>query len=225
MAWTSTRGCCASSAPLPRREPHPRGVTGVGRSEVGVAWSPSADTDAVVQDFAATLPGVDPGRLALWGFSLSGGHVLRVAATDRRVAAAIAQTPNADCRAIVRNAARYQTPLAMMRLTGRAVLDAVGGLIGRPPRLRLWPRPAKLPGRSTALNPRPASAMTRRVRDDALLLLDLQFGRWAPQLPEPANSRAADKGRRSLPTVSRVTTTRRLPGITSSVYYETHIKS
>jgi pimeloyl-ACP methyl ester carboxylesterase len=86
-------------------------------------------------DFATTLPGVDPNRVALWGFSLSGGHVLRVAATDPRVAAAIAQTPNADCQAIVRNAARYQTPLAMMRLTGRAVLDALGGLIGRPPRL------------------------------------------------------------------------------------------
>lgn len=85
--------------------------------------------------FAATLPGVDPDRLALWGFSLSGGHVLRLAATDRRVAAAIAQTPNADCQAIVRNAARYQTPGAMMRLTGRAVLDALGGVIGRPPRL------------------------------------------------------------------------------------------
>lgn len=85
--------------------------------------------------FAATLPGVDPGKLALWGFSLSGGHVLQVAAMDRRVAAAIAQTPNADCQAIVRNAARYQTPAAMMRLTGRAVLDAVGGLVGRPPLL------------------------------------------------------------------------------------------
>ncbi|GAA0285027.1 alpha/beta hydrolase [Actinomadura nitritigenes] len=85
--------------------------------------------------FAATLPGVDPGKLALWGFSLSGGHVLRIAAGDRRVAAAIAQTPNADCQAIVRNAARHQTPLAMLRLTGLGVLDALGGLFGRPPLL------------------------------------------------------------------------------------------
>jgi pimeloyl-ACP methyl ester carboxylesterase len=85
--------------------------------------------------FAATLPGVDPAKVALWGFSLSGGHVLQIAAHDRRVAAAIAQTPNADCQAIVRNAARHQRPLAMLRLTGRAVLDALGGLVGRPPLL------------------------------------------------------------------------------------------
>ncbi|NUP63353.1 MAG: alpha/beta hydrolase, partial [Nonomuraea sp.] len=52
--------------------------------------------------FAATLPGVDPARIALWGFSLSGGHVLRVAAGDPRVAAAVAQTPNADGPAAAR---------------------------------------------------------------------------------------------------------------------------
>jgi fermentation-respiration switch protein FrsA (DUF1100 family) len=85
--------------------------------------------------FAATLPGVDPTRLALWGFSLSGGHVFRVAARNPQLAAAIAQTPNADCQAIVRNAARHQKPLAMLRLTGRGVLDALGGLVGRPPLL------------------------------------------------------------------------------------------
>jgi pimeloyl-ACP methyl ester carboxylesterase len=93
-----------------------------------------ADWRAAIE-FAATLPGVDPAKLALWGFSLSGGHVLHLAARDRRVAAAIAQTPNADCQAIVRNAARYQTRLAMLRLTGRGILDAIGGLAGRPPRL------------------------------------------------------------------------------------------
>jgi len=93
-----------------------------------------ADWRAAIE-FAATLPGVDPDKLALWGFSLSGGHVLQIAASDRRVAAAIAQTPNADCRAIVRNAARHQTPLAMLRLTALSVLDALGGLLGRPPLL------------------------------------------------------------------------------------------
>jgi pimeloyl-ACP methyl ester carboxylesterase len=93
-----------------------------------------ADWRAAIE-FAATLPGVDPDKLALWGFSLSGGHVLQIAASERRVAAAIAQTPNADCQAIVRNAARHQTPLAMLRLTGRGIIDALGGLFGRPPLL------------------------------------------------------------------------------------------
>lgn len=38
-------------------------------------------------------PDVDPGRIALWGTSFAGGHVLRIAAVDRRVAAVIAQVP------------------------------------------------------------------------------------------------------------------------------------
>ena len=85
--------------------------------------------------FAAGLPGVDPARLAIWGFSLAGGHVFRVAARNAELAAAIAQTPNADGQAAARNAARHQKPLALLRLTGRGVLDALGGLAGRRPRL------------------------------------------------------------------------------------------
>ncbi len=85
--------------------------------------------------FASTLPDVDPAKLVVWGFSLSGGHVFRVAADNPRVAAAIAQTPLADGRAAARAAMRHQTPLAMLRLTGRGILDALGGLLGRPPLL------------------------------------------------------------------------------------------
>ena len=84
---------------------------------------------------AASMPGVDPAKLAIWSFSASGGHVFRVAARNPWLAAAIAQTPNADGPAAARNAARFQEPLAMARFTGRGILDALGGLIGRPPRL------------------------------------------------------------------------------------------
>jgi fermentation-respiration switch protein FrsA (DUF1100 family) len=38
-------------------------------------------------------PDVDAERIALWGTSFAGGHALRVAAIDRRVAAVIAQVP------------------------------------------------------------------------------------------------------------------------------------
>ena len=85
--------------------------------------------------YAASLPGVDPAMLAIWGFSASGGHVFRVAARNLRLAAAIAQTPTADGPAAARNAARHQKPLAMARFTGRGILDAAGGLVGRPPLL------------------------------------------------------------------------------------------
>lgn len=42
---------------------------------------------------ARALPGVDPTRVAIWGSSLSGGHVVEVAAQDRTLAAVIAQVP------------------------------------------------------------------------------------------------------------------------------------
>ena len=83
-----------------------------------------ADWAAAVRH-AATLPGVDPARVAIWGFSASGGHVLRIAARNPVVSAAIAQTPHADGLAALRNAARYQTTPAMLRFTGRALLDTV----------------------------------------------------------------------------------------------------
>ncbi|WP_406448127.1 alpha/beta hydrolase [Streptomyces sp. NBC_00876] len=85
--------------------------------------------------FAASLPEADPARIAIWGFSLSGGHVLRVAARNPGLAAAVAQTPNADGPAASRNASRHQKPLAMLRLTARVLLDAAGGLLGRRPLL------------------------------------------------------------------------------------------
>ena len=93
-----------------------------------------ADWQAAVE-FAPTLAGVSPDRLAIWGFSASGGHVLRVAARNPQLAGAIAQTPNADGLAATRNAARYQKPLAMLRFTGVGIADAIGSLTGQAPRL------------------------------------------------------------------------------------------
>jgi uncharacterized protein len=93
-----------------------------------------ADWQAAI-DFAATLPGVDPARVAIWGFSASGGYVFDIAARNPQLAAAIAQTPHADGPAGLRNAASYQKAFAMLRFTGRGVLDALGGLVGLQPLL------------------------------------------------------------------------------------------
>jgi dienelactone hydrolase len=41
----------------------------------------------------AAHPRLDADRIGLWGTSFAGGHVLRVAAADRRVAAVVAQVP------------------------------------------------------------------------------------------------------------------------------------
>ncbi|GGP85294.1 alpha/beta hydrolase [Streptomyces melanogenes] len=105
---------------------HPRQVVPIGEQ--------LDDWQAAIAH-AATLPEVDPARLAIWGFSLSGGHVFPVAARNPRLAAAIAQTPLADGPAATRAAARHQKPLAALRMTGRALLDTVGQLIGLRPLL------------------------------------------------------------------------------------------
>jgi fermentation-respiration switch protein FrsA (DUF1100 family) len=91
-----------------------------------------ADWQAAIA-YASSLPGVDSTRLGIWGFSASGGHVFRVAARNPRLAAAIAQTPNADGLAATASAARHQKPLSMLRLTGRGIADSLGGLVGRQP--------------------------------------------------------------------------------------------
>ncbi len=49
--------------------------------------------------FARGLGGIDPARLALWGTSLSGGHVVVAAARDHGVACLLAQCPALDGRA------------------------------------------------------------------------------------------------------------------------------
>jgi fermentation-respiration switch protein FrsA (DUF1100 family) len=41
-------------------------------------------------------PGVDPERIGVWGTSYSGGHVLHLAAFDRRIKAVVAQVPTID---------------------------------------------------------------------------------------------------------------------------------
>jgi uncharacterized protein len=91
-----------------------------------------ADFHAAIA-FARTLPEVDPGRVVLWGFSSSGGHVFPVAAGEPRLAAAIAQAPLADGPATMPNALRSMTPLAALRLNARAVRDVVGRRLGRDP--------------------------------------------------------------------------------------------
>ena len=57
--------------------------------------------------YASTLPDVDADRIGIWGSSYSGGHVLVVAAIDRRVKAVVSQVPlvsgHANFRALVRS--------------------------------------------------------------------------------------------------------------------------
>lgn len=54
-----------------------------------------ADWDAALE-YAADLPEIDRHRMAVWGSSLGGGHVLRVAARHPELRAAVAQCPFTD---------------------------------------------------------------------------------------------------------------------------------
>jgi uncharacterized protein len=93
-----------------------------------------ADWRAAIE-FAATLPEVDPARIAIWSFSLEGGMVLQVAAANANLAAAIAQMPLVDGLAALRNQMRHTTKSAMVKLTARGLRDACRALIGKSPLL------------------------------------------------------------------------------------------
>jgi len=167
-----------------------------------------ADWQAAIT-YAPTLPGIDPTKLAIWGFSATGGHIFRLAARNPRVAAAIAQTPTADGLAAARNASHYQKPWAMLRFTGRAIRDALGGLIGRPPLLvPLTGQPGTVAMLTTAdaldgnraLNPDnqyPEWQQTVAARS-ALQLCFYSPGRYAPRIACPLLVLACDQDQTSL---------------------------
>jgi fermentation-respiration switch protein FrsA (DUF1100 family) len=102
-------------------EGQPRQLVNVGRQV--------ADWRAAVR-YARSLPQVDPERVALWGTSLSAGHVVTVAAGDPRVVAVVAQLPFLG---IDVHHASPRSGRVTRALFAAAIRDATGGLIGRPP--------------------------------------------------------------------------------------------
>jgi pimeloyl-ACP methyl ester carboxylesterase len=87
-----------------------------------------ADWEAAVAH-ARSLPGVDPGRVILWGTSFGGGHVLSMAARDDRLAAVIAQCPFTDGVA-----SSMAVPTATgARVTAAALRDRLGARRGAAP--------------------------------------------------------------------------------------------
>lgn len=90
----------------------------------------------------ADLPGVDQDRIALWGASMSGGHVLQVAGDRDDIAAVIALTPLTSGLAAGRAAIGERDVLTALRWTATGVRSklsvARGGaatlmpIVGRP---------------------------------------------------------------------------------------------
>ncbi len=99
----------------------PRQLLDIGRQQddyrAAVTWARQAD-------------GIDPDRIVLWGSSFSGGHVLAVAAGDRRIAAVVCQVPFTDSIAVMR-----AMPVGnLLRGSAAALADRAGMLLGRAPR-------------------------------------------------------------------------------------------
>ncbi len=98
----------------------PRQLLDIGRQR--------ADYRAAIAH-ARALGWADPERIALFGSSFSGGHVLAVGAHDARVAAIVAQAPFTDGLASLRKMGAKNAGLA----TVAGVRDQVGALAGQPP--------------------------------------------------------------------------------------------
>jgi len=84
---------------------------------------------------AAQLPGVDPGRIVLWGVSLAGGHVLSVAADRSDIAAVVSLVPMVDGMAAAVHATKSHTPRELARATGLGIASKLATARGRGPRM------------------------------------------------------------------------------------------
>lgn len=84
---------------------------------------------------AKKLPGVDTNRIALWGASFSGRHVLRVAAERDDIGAVIALTPLTSGIAVSRSAAASRNIVTSLRWTLTGVKSRIAVGRGRAPTL------------------------------------------------------------------------------------------
>lgn len=102
---------------------YPRQLLDIGKQR--------ADWHAALS-FARSLPEVDNGRIALWGSSFGGGHVLQVASEDSEIAAVVAQCPFTDGPASFRARLRLSA-LSAVALAVAGILDTIGSRFGAKP--------------------------------------------------------------------------------------------
>lgn len=93
-----------------------------------------ADFHAAV-NAAKQLPGVDPTRIVLWGSSMSGGHVIRVAADDPEIAGVIAMTPLTSGVAVSRAAVEHRDVGQALKWTAVGLKSRIDVARGRRPTL------------------------------------------------------------------------------------------
>src|SRR3954452_19161651 len=79
--------------------------------------------------YARSLDGTDHERIALWGTSFAGGHVIEAAARDGAVAAVVSQCPFTDGLA----ATRAASPRSLARALVPALRDELARMRDKPP--------------------------------------------------------------------------------------------
>jgi pimeloyl-ACP methyl ester carboxylesterase len=84
-------------------------------------------------DYARSLKEIDPARIALWGTSLSGGHVIVAAAKDKGIACVVAQGPLLDGLAAGKFASKIQGIRFGLRLIMHGQRDIVRSWLGLSP--------------------------------------------------------------------------------------------
>ena len=107
---------------------------------------------AAALEYARSLDGVDTDRVAIWGSSFAGGHVIEVAARDQRVAAVVSQCPFTDGVASLRamdprtaaKASALATADEALRLLRRGSVSI--SLTGKPGSAALMAAPDSEPG-------------------------------------------------------------------------------
>jgi len=95
--------------------------------------------------YARALEGVDPARIAIWGSSFSGGHVMTLAARDPALAAVVSQVAFADGLITLPSLGIGNA----LRLTREGLRDQVAALRGRPPHMIAAAGP---PGSNSVMN-------------------------------------------------------------------------
>jgi hypothetical protein len=79
--------------------------------------------------YVRSLPTTDPERIVLWGTSLSGAHVISIAASEPAIAAVIAQVPHLSGMA----ASEINSPGTALSLMAHGLYDKVRALLGLVP--------------------------------------------------------------------------------------------
>jgi len=118
-------------------EPDKSGMITVRAQAIRELVDPFDQTEDIIHciNFLSGEPGVDSDRIGLWGTSFGGGHVVYVAALDKRVKCIVSQVPSMDGGWV--NQFYQPSKLATQRARGEIYpvpqgVNKIGRLIGTP---------------------------------------------------------------------------------------------